>query len=73
MFFELENVKRRHSLYWDVHNEGWTKAPDSTMSWNIKRGIMIGTTASLIQESLTAFLENYKLLLTKYENPTSLK
>lgn len=35
MFFELEDIKRRHSLYWDIYNtESWVEAPDNTLSWN---------------------------------------
>lgn len=35
MFFELEDVKRRHSVYWDLYNvEGWVTSPDSNLTWN---------------------------------------
>ena len=34
MFFELEDIKRRHSPYWDCHNvHSWVRTPDSTHSW----------------------------------------
>ncbi len=48
MFFELEDVKRRHSLYWDIYNvSGWVKPPDSTLENNYKRGLITGLTAAL--------------------------
>jgi len=35
MYFELDDIKRRHSVYYDVLNVGgWVKAPDATASWN---------------------------------------
>lgn len=49
MFFELDDIKRRHSLYWDVYNVGgWVTAPDSYFSWNYERGVICGVTASLL-------------------------
>lgn len=70
MFFELEDIKRRHSLYWDIYNvESWVRRPDSTLVNNVKRGATVGIAASLIQENLTALVENCKLLATKYEKP----
>ena len=42
MFFELEDIKRRHSPYFNVTNVGgWTPAVDSTPSWNYQRGIIV--------------------------------
>lgn len=37
MFFELEDIKRRHSPYWDCHNvHSWVRTPDSTHSWMLE-------------------------------------
>lgn len=34
MFFELDDIKRRHSLYWDIFNVGgWVRTPDTHASW----------------------------------------
>jgi len=72
MYFELEDVKRRHSAYWDLYNDNtWTSISDSTLSWNLKRGVFVGVTSHLIQECFTTFYQNFALLLTKYEPPAS--
>jgi solute carrier family 25 oxoglutarate transporter 11 len=64
MFFELEDVKRRHSLYFDVYNVGyWVPAADNSMSWNLERGAIIGVTSQLFQHHFINYLENFKLLL----------
>lgn len=73
MFFELDNIKRRHNAYWDVYNEGWTPTPDSTIGWNVKRGMMVGIIAAVFQETFTNFHESYRLLMRKYEPPSNLK
>lgn len=70
MFFELEDIKRRHSLYWDIYNvEGWVRRPEATLANNVKKGVTAGVVASLIQENITAFTENCRLLATRYEKP----
>ena len=34
MFFELDDIKRRHSMYSDSYNVGgWVKTPDATFGW----------------------------------------
>lgn len=34
MFFELEDVKRRHSLYFDIYNVGyWVPTPDKYIKY----------------------------------------
>jgi len=48
MFFELDDIKRRHSLYWDIYNtQGFAQTPDSTNSWNYKRGVIAGLTSAI--------------------------
>lgn len=74
MFFELDDIKRRHSNYYDIYNvNGWVRAPDSTLSWNYQRGIFTGLTASLINEYMNSFSEGWRLLLRHYEPPSSFK
>lgn len=35
MYFEIDDVKRRHSPYYDVYNfMGWVDTPDSSYVWN---------------------------------------
>ena len=39
MFFELEDVRRRHNPTWWTNNvTAWVTPPDSTPSWNYQRG-----------------------------------
>jgi len=36
MFFELEDIKRRHTLYYDVYNVGnWVPTPDKYIKNNL--------------------------------------
>ena len=74
MFFELDDIKRRHSTYYDIYNvNGWVRAPDSTLSWNYQRGLMAGLAASFINEYFISFTEGWRLLLRHYEPPNSFK
>lgn len=74
MFFELDDIKRRHSNYYDIYNvNGWVRAPDSTLSWNYQRGLIAGLTASFINEHIINFVEGYRLLLRNYNPPNSLQ
>jgi len=42
MFFELDDVQRRHNPSWWTNNvTTWTTAVDSTPSWNFQRGNII--------------------------------
>jgi hypothetical protein len=39
MFFELEDIKRRHMPAWSTNNVTmWVPALDSTPTWNYQRG-----------------------------------
>lgn len=74
MFFELEDIERRHSVYWDVYNaNSWVTPPDSSLKWNYKRGAFVGVAAALLQENFINFQENWRLLLRNYEPPATLK
>lgn len=45
MFYELEDIQRRHNLYWDIYNvQGWVQAADFSHTWNYQRGAIAGLT-----------------------------
>ena len=51
MFFELDDVQRRHNPTWWTNNvTAWTRAVDSTPSWNYQRGKAI--TIQVLQSDL---------------------
>lgn len=73
MFFELDDIQRRHSAYWDVYNAfSYTPTPDNTYSWNYQRGVMAGLLGCMVNETATIFRENGRLLLKHYERPANL-
>lgn len=73
MYFELDDIKRRHSAYYDVWNAfSWITTPESTMWWNYQRGVMAGVIAAAVNETQILFSENWKLLLKHYEWPRNL-
>ena len=70
MFFELEDIKRRHSLYSDIYNvSSWSPATDSSFGWNYQRGFMASVPAFMIAETFFNFFQNAKLMLKHYEPP----
>lgn len=74
MYFELDDIKRRHSPYFDVYNSfSWATTPESKMSWNWQRGAIAGVLAAAFNETQVLFTENSKLLLKHYERPQGLK
>jgi len=74
MFFELEDIKRRHSPYWDAHNvHSWVRTPDSTHSWMIERGVIIGCLAAAVNETVVNIVNNGRLLHKYYETPENIK
>lgn len=74
MFFELDDIKRRHSNYYDIYNVGgWVTAPDSTLRWNYLRGLMVGLTASFFNEFVGTFTDSWRLLLKNFEPPNTFK
>ena len=45
MYFEVDDVKRRHSLYYDISNvHGWVDTPDSKLWWVFARSTLAGIT-----------------------------
>jgi solute carrier family 25 oxoglutarate transporter 11 len=74
MFFEIDDVKRRHSVYFDSSNVwGWIDTPDSNFGYNYLRGVGAALPAFAIGETWKLWRENWKLLRTKYEPPANLK
>jgi hypothetical protein len=67
MFFELEDVKRRRPPYHDYNNVGSYVTPtDSTLSWNLQRGAIIGTIAGAVQGFLSNFVSSSRAVLKVY-------
>lgn len=74
MFFEIDDIKRRHSAYYDTYNfHGWVEAPDSSIKFNFFRGALAGTIASTTQSLYNTYRRGYKILRRKYNQPHSLK
>ena len=41
MYFEIDDIKRRHSLYYDHYNvHGWIDPPEAFLSWDYGRAVM---------------------------------
>lgn len=73
MFFEIDDIKRRHSGYFDVYNiHGWIDAPENTLSWNYARGFMASFPALVLGETSLLLRSNYKLMTTHYEPPANI-
>lgn len=74
MFFELDDIKRRHSYTFDVYNAfSWIDTPENQLSWNWQRAAMTGVIASSVNEVSILFTENWRLMLRNYEWPKGLK
>lgn len=74
MFFELDDIKRRHSNYYDIYNVGgWVSAPDSTLRWNYLRGFMVGVSAMMLNEFVNTFTDGWRLLLRNYQPPSTFR
>ena len=74
MFFELDDIKRRHSPYSDVYNvHGWIDTPDSDIGWTLKRTSVAGLAGSLFSALHLSFLKGYKDIRTKYDPPKDIK
>lgn len=70
MFFEIDDIKRRHSVYYDVYNtDGWVDTPESSIKWDWTRGALAGTFGMCLQKVYSLYHTSYKSLLTKYNRP----
>jgi len=71
MYFELDDIKRRHSPYFDVYNAfSWISTPENNYAWNYQRGAIAGVLGAALNETQILFTENAKLLLKHYERPS---
>jgi len=73
-YFEVDDIKHRHNAYWDYYNvHGYTKLPDSSVSWNWSRGIMAALPTIIPVEVATFINSRYQHLKTRYQPPQNLK
>lgn len=73
MFFEIDDIKRRHSVYFTTYNtHGTIDTYENNMSWNYQRGVMASVPALMLNEYAQLFKSNYKLLRKTYEPPKNL-
>jgi solute carrier family 25 (mitochondrial oxoglutarate transporter), member 11 len=48
-FFELEDIRRRHTVYFNEYNtNGFIDLTFESWRWNYKRGAIVGLTASIL-------------------------
>lgn len=74
MYFEVEDIKRRHQSYTDVYNtNGWIDAPESSVRWKLIRGAIAGTMGGLVAAFSNLGINSYKELRLKYEPPRDVK
>jgi hypothetical protein len=73
MFFEVDDIKRRHSPYADTYNvHGWLTNPDSANWWTFLRTSVAGIAGAGFSAVHKTYLEGYKQLRTKYDPPKDL-
>lgn len=73
MFSEVEDVRRRHSVYYDVYNtHGWIDPPDMQWRWNIVRGFIVGFASAAVGQLCSFYFNQYHLIRTKYNPPENL-
>lgn len=74
MFFEIEDIKRRHSPYMDPYNtHGWVDVPEYTWKWNWLRGAVAGFAGTFVKGMIDVGFDSFKQMRTKYEPPKSLE
>lgn len=74
MYFEVDDVKRRHNVYYDISNvHGWVDTPDSAIWWVWLRSAMAGVAACSLQAVYNQYHNNYKLLTKKYLPPQNIE
>lgn len=72
MYFEIDDVKRRHTPYWDIHNvHGWVNPPEDRIAWHWLRGAFAGATGFLLSAAFAHRWEAYKTLRTTFHPPES--
>lgn len=74
MFFEIDDIKRRHSPYVDPYNvHGWVDVPEYTWQWNWFRGALAGVAGVTVKGLIEVSMNSYKQMRSKYEPPKSLE
>lgn len=70
MYFEIDDIKRRHSPYSDVYNvHGWIDTPDSGFAWTFFRTSVAGLAGTVFSAFHNCLLKGYQQLRTKYDPP----
>mmetsp|Transcript_8349 Transcript_8349/g.7414 ORF Transcript_8349/g.7414 Transcript_8349/m.7414 type:complete len:103 (+) Transcript_8349:48-356(+) len=70
MYFELDDINRRHTFYYSTYGAfSYSPTPDNYLGWNWQRGAIAGTLASLATETSQLFSASWELMLSKYEWP----
>ena len=73
MYFEVEDIQRRHAPYYDVYNiHGWVDTPEDSFSWAWARGAFAGLVGGIVGANVTHFWDSYKTLRTVYHPPKNL-
>lgn len=73
MYSELEDVRHRHSIYYDSYSiHGWIDTPDSGFLYNVARCLGISLIASGVGNLSAFYFGQYKLIRTRYDPPESL-
>ena len=70
MFFELDDIKRRHSYTFDVYNVfSWIDTPENKLTWNWQRGAIAGVIASTVVNDFWRLIPQFLPFLERNVNP----
>ena len=70
MYFEIDDIKRRHSPYFDVYNvHGWINPPEDFFAWHWFRGGIAGVTGAVVNAFIAHKYECYKTLRARFHPP----
>jgi uncharacterized protein (DUF3820 family) len=70
MYFEIDDIKHRHSPYYDITNvRGWVDTPEDYYLWHWARGGVAGVLGSVASVAFAHRWEAYKTLRTHYHSP----
>ena len=73
MYFEIDDIKRRHSPYFDVYNiHGWIDPPEDKFAWHWLRGSVAGVAGTFVSTFIAHNWDNYKTLRSRFHPPESL-
>lgn len=72
MYFEVDDIKRRHTPYWDITNiHGWVDPPDDHWTWHWFRGSVAGIAGTLTSAAVAHRYEAYRTLRQRFHPPES--